>query len=429
MSDVAVKVENIGKLYRLGEVGTGTISHDINRWWAKMLGKDDPYSIVGQINDRTRKGGGDYVWALKGINFEVKKGEVMGIIGRNGAGKSTLLKILSKVTTPTEGSIKLKGRVASLLEVGTGFHPELTGRENIYLNGTILGMTKADISKKLDEIVEFAGIERYIDTPVKRYSTGMYVRLAFSVAAFLNTDILIVDEVLAVGDIEFQKKCIGRMKDLSYESGRTVLFVSHNIPAIQLLCESGLLLENGRLSQSGSVDFVLNKYFEDSILNDSKVMFNEISNRQGSGQIRITSASIFNDSKENVNTIQLGRDLSFIVSYQILDRTFDIAGLHFSVNVFDQFGTIIVNHTNKLVGTLFSVSDILNNNKIQFNWKGINLTPGKYNVSFDIVSFNQYIDNVQNAISFYIEEGVVYNYRVSPNIGIFAINAEWSFVK
>jgi lipopolysaccharide transport system ATP-binding protein len=260
MSDIAIKVENLGKLYRLGEVGTGTISHDLNRWWARMRGKEDPFAMVGETNDRTTKGGSEYVWSLKDINFEVKEGEVLGIIGRNGAGKSTLFKILSKVTTPTTGKIKIKGRIASLLEVGTGFHPELTGRENIFLNGAILGMTKAEIHAKFDEIVDFSGVERYIDTPVKRYSSGMYVRLAFAVAAFLEPEILIVDEVLAVGDAEFQKKCLGRMKDVSVNDGRTVLFVSHDLNAVSQLCTHSLILKNGQVEYDGITSEVVAKY-------------------------------------------------------------------------------------------------------------------------------------------------------------------------
>jgi lipopolysaccharide transport system ATP-binding protein len=261
MSNIAIKVEGLSKQYRLGEIGTGTISHDLNRWLARIRGKEDPFAKVGETNDRTSKGNSDYVWSLKDIDFEVKKGEVLGIIGRNGAGKSTLLKILSKVTAPTTGSIKVNGRIASLLEVGTGFHPELTGRENIFLNGAILGMTKTEIKNKFDEIVDFSGVERYIDTPVKRYSSGMYVRLAFAVAAFLEPEILIVDEVLAVGDAEFQKKCLGRMKDVSVNDGRTVLFVSHNIAAIRGLCTSGLLLNKGRIEAASDVSTVLNTYF------------------------------------------------------------------------------------------------------------------------------------------------------------------------
>ncbi len=255
-----ISVENVSKQYRLGEVGTGTISHDLNRWWSRIRGKDDPYLKVGETNDRSQKGASDYVWALRDVSFEVKQGDVLGIIGRNGAGKSTLLKILSKTTGPSTGQIKIKGRIASLLEVGTGFHPELTGRENVFLNGAILGMTKREIKAKFDEIVDFSGVERYIDTPVKRYSSGMYVRLAFAVAAHLDPDILIVDEVLAVGDAEFQKKCLGKMKDASTESGKTVLFVSHNMAAIKSLCDYGMVLENGILKSYELVDTVVAKY-------------------------------------------------------------------------------------------------------------------------------------------------------------------------
>ncbi|NDE05100.1 MAG: ABC transporter ATP-binding protein, partial [Flavobacteriia bacterium] len=237
MSNTAIKVENLSKIYRLGEIGTGTISRDMERWFkTKVLKQEDPFLKIGETNDRANKGMSDIVYSLQDINFEINQGDAVGIIGRNGAGKSTLLKILSRVTTPTTGKINIKGRVASLLEVGTGFHPELTGRENIYLNGAILGMRKREIDRKLDEIIDFSGVERYIDTPVKRYSSGMYVRLAFAVAAHLESEILIVDEVLAVGDAEFQKKCLGKMGEVSKGEGRTVLFVSHNMGAVSKLC-------------------------------------------------------------------------------------------------------------------------------------------------------------------------------------------------
>ncbi|MDX1811796.1 MAG: ABC transporter ATP-binding protein, partial [Gammaproteobacteria bacterium] len=236
MSELALKVESVSKMYRLGQVGTGTLSHDLNRWWAKLTGKEDPLSKVGMVNDR-EKAGGEYVWALNDVNLEVNKGEIVGVIGKNGAGKSTLLKILSRVTGPTKGRVFYNGKIASLLEVGTGFHPELTGRENIYLNGALLGMTKKEITSRFDEIVEFSGCAKYVDTPVKRYSSGMNVRLGFAVAAHLNCDILIVDEVLAVGDAEFQNKCIGKMQDISEGQGRTVLVVSHSMNTIRQLCD------------------------------------------------------------------------------------------------------------------------------------------------------------------------------------------------
>lgn len=262
MSNIAIEFENISKQYALGSIGTGTLSRDLNRWWARVRGKEDPYLRIGEVNDRSKKATGDFVWALKDINFKVEQGEVLGIIGKNGAGKSTLLKILSRVTSPTTGCIRAKGRIASLLEVGTGFHPEMTGRENIYMNGSIMGMTKAEITRKLDEIVAFAGVEKYIDTPVKRYSSGMTVRLGFAIAAHLEPEILVVDEVLAVGDAEFQRKAIGKMQDVAKGEGRTVLFVSHNMAAVRSLCTKGVLLENGAIAYQGTIDSTIKLYLE-----------------------------------------------------------------------------------------------------------------------------------------------------------------------
>jgi len=253
---IAIRVDHLSKVYRLGEYGTGTLSLDFQRWFAKLRGKEDPYLTIGQVNDRMVKGG-DVVYSLQNISFEIKQGDAVGIIGRNGAGKSTLLKILSRITSPTAGRIHLRGRVASLLEVGTGFHPELTGKENIYLNGAIMGMRKKEIDRRLDEIIDFSGVERYIDTPVKRYSSGMYVRLAFAVAAHLESEILIVDEVLAVGDSEFQKKCLGKMGEVSKGEGKTVLFVSHNMAAIKSLCSMGLYLQNGVLNKTVDISEII----------------------------------------------------------------------------------------------------------------------------------------------------------------------------
>jgi ABC-type polysaccharide/polyol phosphate transport system ATPase subunit len=259
--NTAIEFCNIGKQYRLGRVGTGTLQHDINRWWQMaILRKEDPYLQVGEVNDRSKKGNSEYVWALKDISFKVEKGDVVGIIGKNGAGKSTLLKLLSHITAPTTGNIDYRGRIASLLEVGTGFHPEMTGRENIYMNGSIMGMTRQEIARKLDEIIDFAGVERYIDTPVKRYSSGMTVRLGFAVAAFLEPEILVVDEVLTVGDAEFQKKAIGKMDAVAKTGGRTVLFVSHNMAAVRNLCNNGIVLSNGQLQYSGAIDDCVDYY-------------------------------------------------------------------------------------------------------------------------------------------------------------------------
>ncbi len=268
MSISVIKVENLSKQYRLGNVGLGSFSHDLNRWWFTIRGKEDPYLKIGEENDRSIKGNSNYIWALKNINFEVKQGEVLGIIGRNGAGKSTLLKILSRTTNPTTGQIKIKGRVASLLEVGTGFHPELTGRENVFLNGSILGMHKQEIKQKFDEIVDFSGVERYIDTPVKRYSSGMYVRLAFAVAAHLDPEILIIDEVLAVGDNEFQNKALNKMKDVSNTQGRTVLFVSHNMQAIATLTNICIYLNNGQLCNIGKTNDLISQYLSSAASNN-----------------------------------------------------------------------------------------------------------------------------------------------------------------
>jgi lipopolysaccharide transport system ATP-binding protein len=296
MNNVVIKVENLSKQYRLGNVGLGTIGADLNRWYQTTLrGREDPYLKIGEVNDRSTKGMSEYVWALRDINFEVKQGEVLGIIGRNGAGKSTLLKILSRTTTPTTGQIKIKGRVASLLEVGTGFHGELTGRENIFLNGAILGMTKKEIKSKLDEIVDFSGVERYIDTPVKRYSSGMYVRLAFGVAAHLEPEILIVDEVLAVGDAEFQKKALGKMKDVSTKDGRTVLFVSHNMAAIETLCNTALFMENGFTKEKGNPTQMIKLYLEQGSL--KRIYSNDnLENKIGNENIKVLFAAIENAS-------------------------------------------------------------------------------------------------------------------------------------
>lgn len=289
---LALKAENISKQYRLGQVGTGTLSHDLNRFWHKLRGKEDPYLKIGEANDRTTKGSSEYVWSLRDINFEIEQGDAIGIIGRNGAGKSTLLKLLSKVTKPTTGKIYTKGRIASLLEVGTGFHPEMTGRENVFLNGAILGMTRKEISRKFDEIVAFSGVERYIDTPVKRYSSGMYVRLAFAVAAHLESEILIVDEVLAVGDADFQKKCLGKMNDVTKGQGRTILFVSHNMTAVKELCNKGILLTQGNLQYEGDMLSTIIEYQKTSAKASSYYYNGNINEAIGNENIRIKEFSV-----------------------------------------------------------------------------------------------------------------------------------------
>ena len=289
----AIEFNHISKQYRLGLVSTKTLTSDLSRWWQmNVLRKEDPYLKVGETNDRSKKALSDFVWALKDIDFKVERGDVVGIIGKNGAGKSTLLKLLSRVTTPTTGTIKARGRIASLLEVGTGFHSELTGRENIYMNGAILGMSKQEINRKLDEIVDFSGCERYIDTPVKRYSSGMMVRLGFAVAAHLDPEILVVDEVLDVGDAEFQKKAIGKMKDVSKGEGRTVLFVSHNMASVKALCKTGILLENGSLKYSGNIYDTVDYYIGDGGSSENQY-FDDLATAPGNDAIRIKSFEIF----------------------------------------------------------------------------------------------------------------------------------------
>jgi ABC-type polysaccharide/polyol phosphate transport system ATPase subunit len=303
MSDLVIKVESLSKAYQLGEFSTGTISNDLKRWWAIKRGKEDPFLSVVEENDRSKVGVSNMVWSLRDLDFQIAQGESVGIIGRNGAGKSTLLKILSQITSPTQGTVKLKGRIASLLEVGTGFHPELSGRENIYLNGAILGMSKVEIKAKFDEIVAFSGVERYIDTPVKRYSSGMYVRLAFAVAAHLESEILIVDEVLAVGDAEFQKKCLGKMNDLGRSSGRTIIFVSHNMTAIKALCNNGIYLKNGQLVSQGQIDSVISDYLSSNrAIADANGVISSEQRISGTGEARFLKILTYSQTPKEIKT-------------------------------------------------------------------------------------------------------------------------------
>lgn len=294
-----ISIENLWKEYRLGVIGYGTLTADLQSWWSRMRGKEDPNSLIALKKGNEKQVEGDRFWALRGVDLQIEQGEILGIIGQNGAGKSTLLKILSRVTAPTRGSIKVHGRIASLLEVGTGFHPELTGRENVYLNGVILGMSRQEIARKFDEILDFSGVEDHIDTPVKRYSSGMRVRLAFAVAAFLEPEILIVDEVLAVGDVEFQKKAIGKMEEVSSEYGRTVLFVSHNLVSIKRLCNSCMLLEDGLIKYSGEVETCISKYLQGQhtdIQTKKKWTFDKAPGEYG---IKLLSIELANDEERD----------------------------------------------------------------------------------------------------------------------------------
>ncbi|WP_430901688.1 MULTISPECIES: ABC transporter ATP-binding protein [unclassified Paraflavitalea] len=377
MSSNAIEIHNVSKLYRLGEVGTGTLSHDLNRWWHKIRGKEDPYMKLGQENKRD-SAGSQYVWAINDVSFNVPQGSVFGIIGKNGAGKSTLLKILSRVTAPTKGTIRAKGRIASLLEVGTGFHPELTGRENIFLNGAILGMTKQEIKRKFDEIVDFAGVSRYIDTPVKRYSSGMYVRLAFGVAAHLESEILIVDEVLAVGDAEFQNKCLGKMSEVSKGEGRTVLFVSHNMGAVKSLCNGAVLMQRGTVSKIGATSDII----EDYLSSDSEVerfkQWHE--NHPGDRTVQLDKIQIL-DRKNSLDLTLVSSDVVTVEVYYTL--TEEVKDLRVVVNILTFDGTEV-----------FSTSDFRYQDqsrvrkagkyKSSFTIPGNFLTVSRYFVSVDI---------------------------------------------
>ncbi|WP_167897031.1 ABC transporter ATP-binding protein [Wenyingzhuangia aestuarii] len=421
-TDIILKVENISKQYRLGTLGTGTISHDLNRWWHQIRGKEDPYLKIGETNDRSTKGESEYVWALKDISFEVKRGEVLGIIGKNGAGKSTLLKILSKVTGPTTGSIKTKGRIASLLEVGTGFHPEMTGRENVYLNGAILGMTKKEINVKIDEIIAFSGCQRYIDTPTKRYSSGMTVRLAFAVAAFLEPDILIVDEVLAVGDAEFQKKAIGKMQDISDSDGRTVLFVSHNMAAVKSLCTKSVVLNNGEVVFNGDVHEGVSFYsdmFSKELQEGAKI-------KAFSDKVSVEKIIINKGDKQLTTgcSLFIGDKITFKFTLLINSIT---EGLCISLDILNKNEEFIAHISHEDGEIVFE--PVYESGKIE-----VKFTTDKLFFIPDIYSFNLWIGQFQittlytmkNVFSFVLEEGeLVKRTKALPRHSKFFLNTKW----
>ena len=402
----AIEFNHVGKQYRLGLVSTGTISHDLNRWWqTAILRKEDPYLKIGSVNDRTAKADSDYVWALRDIDFKVEQGDVVGIIGKNGAGKSTLLKLLSKVTGPTVGTIRARGRIASLLEVGTGFHQEMTGRENIFMNGAILGMTKQEIAAKLDEIVDFSGCERYLDTPVKRYSSGMMVRLGFAVAAHLDPEILVVDEVLAVGDAEFQKKAIGKMQDVSKGEGRTVLFVSHNMASVKQLCKSGVLLENGTLKHTGKIDDVIDLYINGNLhLNEDIAIItnDQINQYRIKADGTVHPIEILEVERVNSSPIDVTDELIFRVRLRNNDnkQKFQICTLIDDVR------------TDNRVGLTCSDEIFIENTAKEFNVeiriKDHNLTRGRYKMNFwigvgDIRTNMMYYDRIFNSLTFEVD--------------------------
>jgi lipopolysaccharide transport system ATP-binding protein len=419
LKDIILKAENISKQYRLGQVGTGTLSHDLNRWWHEIRGKENPYLKIGDTNDRSTKGESDYVWALQDINFEVERGEVLGIIGKNGAGKSTLLKILSKVTAPTTGSIKCRGRIASLLEVGTGFNGEMTGRENIFLNGAILGMTKKEISSKIAEIIEFSGCERYIDTPVKRYSSGMTVRLAFAVAAFLEPEILVIDEVLAVGDAEFQKKAIGKMQDISRSGGRTVLFVSHNMAAVKSLCTKAIVLEYGAVVFEGNTNDGIDYYLQSNQYDGYVGSYiNEAVEESG-----FVSLSIV-DKNENIRT-EFGFDepIAIKIKAQVAEQHLNA---HIGFRLVDKNERIIFTSEIKLA------TQIDNGGLYQFEVKLPEqfLVPNKFRLTFGIHIPNLLmIDYLEECLSFEIvETGSDFHIYGSIDYGCVFADCTWNLL-
>lgn len=416
--DIILKAENISKQYRLGLVGTGTISHDLNRWWHKVRGKDDPFLKVGDTNDRSTKAESNYVWALNDINFEVQRGEVLGIIGKNGAGKSTLLKILSRVTSPTTGEIKTKGRIASLLEVGTGFHPELTGRENIYLNGAILGMTKAEIKAKEEEIIDFSGCERYIDTPTKRYSSGMTVRLAFAVAAHLEPDILVIDEVLAVGDAEFQKKAIGKMQDISQGEGRTVLFVSHNMAAVKSLCTRAIVLEHGKTVFEGATNEAVDFYLKNHSTVKSANYINE-SPKKGSD---ILEVSVLNENQNICSGFAFDDKIYLRIKINALAKHLKTAALGF--RVIDQFERAIFTSEIKLGEYINSIGthDFI----AELPYKTLVSNDYRIHVAFHIPN-QEIINNLEYIVSFKIEEtGSEFQMYNGRDYGCVILPNKWS---
>lgn len=424
MKEVILKVDNVSKQYRLGVIGTGTITHDFNRWWHKVRGKEDPYLKIGEVNNRSTVGDSEYVWALNDINFEVREGEVLGIIGKNGAGKSTLLKILSKVTGPTTGEIKTRGRIASLLEVGTGFHREMTGRENIYLNGAILGMTKKEIHSKIEEIIDFSGCERYIDTPVKRYSSGMTVRLAFAVAAFLEPEILVIDEVLAVGDAEFQKKAIGKMQDISKGQGRTVLFVSHNMAAIQDLCTRLLVLDNGTTIFEGDVSDGINMYLNAHKVSNAYLEFDE----KPYIKAIFSKFEILNNNEKISSSFKSGESINFRASIKIKQP---IRNPIFSLRITDINNVNIVCwRSNDFVDNPIG-SNIENDIKININSKDLFLLDNVYMLSMSFLDGKELLDFKKEFISFEVlpsspsEKYYSITKRKTSNSVIF-YQADWS---
>lgn len=424
-NNIAIEFNHVSKQYRLGLVSTQTLAHDIRRFWiTNVLGKEDPYLKIGEANDRTKKGESEYVWALKDIDFKIVQGDVVGIIGKNGAGKSTLLKLLSRVTGPTTGTIRAHGRIGSLLEVGTGFHPEMTGRENIFMNGAILGMSRGDIQRKLDDIIDFSGCARYIDTPVKRYSSGMTVRLGFAVAAFLEPEILVVDEVLAVGDAEFQKKAIGKMQDVSKGEGRTVLFVSHNMASVRQLCHTGILLDKGTIAMMGMMGEVIDKYVEKSVDADNvgAVWHKETVEDK---PIQLLHAEIQNEKGEPSYSLSCDEDFFIELTYDVRERVPGLFGSMVIKRVKDQIEAFTSSTRDVTDSTFDSMPAGIN--KVRLHFPKRLMSPGEYIISINLnsrLSTTRFaFDEATDCLKFELNDYTTL--RGNHRAGFFSTNVEW----
>lgn len=421
MNDIAIRVENLSKRYRIGQRERYLTLRDVlaRSFTApfRLFRRDDQSPVP---NSQSKS---NYIWALKDVSFEVKRGEVVGIIGRNGAGKTTLLKILSRITEPTEGYAEVRGRVGSLLEVGTGFHPELTGRENIYLSGAILGMKKREIDRKFDEIVAFAEVEKFIDTPVKHYSSGMYVRLAFAVAAHLEPEILLVDEVLAVGDAAFQKKCLGKMGDVAKE-GRTVLFVSHNMGAIQSLCERVMLLRNGRLVGTGEPTEIITMYMSE-MHEVAQLPISDRSDREGNGKIRIIGLTVNGVDNASTVTVCAGDTVQFVLDYVAKDRPRKPS---FHIGIYDAYGVSILHLSSRVVGCVFENLDL--QGRVSCTIPRLPLRPGHYTVNVAVLEESTLLDRVEAAMEMNVTKGDFYGSGDTSSMdwGICLVDHYWEVV-
>lgn len=435
MSEIAISVENVSKMYRLGNYGTNTLGDDITRWWANVRGKEDPFSKIAETNDRSTKADSDYVWSLKDVSFEVKQGEAVGIIGKNGAGKSTLLKILSRITAPTSGNIRVNGRMSSLLEVGTGFNPELTGRENAYMNGAILGMNRKEVASKLDQIIDFSGVEGYIDTPVKRYSSGMYVRLAFAVAAHLNTEILILDEVLSVGDVEFQKKCLDKMEQICYKEGKTIVFVSHAMNTIERMCSEVFYLKNGEMYMQGKTQEIMPLYMRDQYAREKIEVKEELEEevikevlRGGNGKVLVEELVFLNQNGTPTTTFTSGESFTLKAKYKAVNyEGSKIKNMNFGFPFFNMQDVFVTALNNKMANYHFDNMPL--EGEITVHVNKIPLMFGTFTMRVNLVVDQELSDQYIKGIELNVLEGDFYGSGYTNAFGRqgLYIDQTWSF--